>query len=127
MPSILKTLPVPVALLAVLLSVSNPAHAFRCGTRIVIDGMREHEVRAFCGEPTHTKHVGYAIRAYLPPGRRQAGILSSSKYRYAAYPQEVPVTEFIYNFGPRRLMRILRFEGGILTHIETAGYGYHED
>jgi hypothetical protein len=106
---------------------STPAYAFRCGNRIVIDGMRETDVRAFCGEPTHTRHVGYAIRAYFPKGRRNFGLLHASRYGYAPYQQEVMVTEHIYNFGPRKLIRILRFEGGILTHIETAGYGYHED
>jgi hypothetical protein len=37
---------------------------------------------------------------------------------------EVMVTELVYNFGPRKLMRILRFEGGYLVDTKTAGYGY---
>jgi len=36
------------------------------------------------------------------------------------------VTELVYNFGPRKLMRKLRFEGGLLTSIETIGYGYRD-
>jgi len=32
----------------------------------------------------------------------------------------------VFNFGPHKLIRILRFEGGLLTSIKTAGYGYHE-
>jgi hypothetical protein len=35
-------------------------------------------------------------------------------------------TEMVYNFGPRKLIRILRFEGGYLVDIRTAGYGYLE-
>jgi hypothetical protein len=37
---------------------------------------------------------------------------------------EVPVEEWTYNFGPRRFMRSIRFENGIVTSIETLGYGY---
>ena len=37
---------------------------------------------------------------------------------------EVMATELVYNFGPRKLMRVLRFEGGYLVDIKTAGYGY---
>ncbi|HIE82372.1 MAG TPA: DUF2845 domain-containing protein, partial [Dehalococcoidia bacterium] len=29
-----------------------------------------------------------------------------------------------YNFGSRRFMRSIRFENGIVTSIETLGYGY---
>jgi hypothetical protein len=38
----------------------------------------------------------------------------------------VVVTEFVYNFGPRKLMRRLIFEGSVLVEIETIGYGYFE-
>jgi hypothetical protein len=40
--------------------------------------------------------------------------------------QEVVVTEYVYNFGPRKLMRRLLFEGGVLVQIESLGYGYVE-
>ena len=39
---------------------------------------------------------------------------------------EVVVTEYVYNFGPRKLMRRLVFEGGVLVSIESIGYGYHD-
>ena len=39
---------------------------------------------------------------------------------------EVPVENWIYNLGPNKLMRRLRFEGGVVAEIETLGYGYHE-
>jgi hypothetical protein len=32
----------------------------------------------------------------------------------------------LFNFGPHRLMRLIRFEGGVVRSIETAGYGYLE-
>jgi len=45
---------------------------------------------------------------------------------YGRFIEEVVLTEFVYNFGPRKLMRRLMFEGGILVKIETIGYGYRE-
>jgi hypothetical protein len=45
---------------------------------------------------------------------------------YGHFTEEVALTEFVYNFGPRKLMRRLMFEGGVLVKIETIGYGYRE-
>ena len=39
---------------------------------------------------------------------------------------EIPVESWIYNFGPNKLMRRVIFEGGIVTEIETLGYGYNK-
>ena len=41
--------------------------------------------------------------------------------------QEVVITEYVYNFGPRKFMRRLLFEGGILVSIEKIGYGYRDE
>jgi len=125
--TLIRKLVVSLSLAFLLLIVATPANAFRCGNRIVIEGMREVEVIAFCGEPSSRRHIGYAIKVHLPRGNRQKGLLTASRYGNSGYQQEVLVTESIYNFGPRKLMRILRFEGGILAYIETGGYGYHED
>jgi len=38
---------------------------------------------------------------------------------------EVPVESWVYNLGPNKLMRRIRFEGGVVTEIETLGYGYN--
>jgi hypothetical protein len=105
-----------------LLLLSQPAEALRCGTRLVRDGMHESQVRAFCGEPIATHHLGLVLRSDYPRSYGYGGI-SSSYYRYG-YVTEVMATELIYNFGPRKLMRVLRFEGGYLVDIKTAGYGY---
>jgi hypothetical protein len=37
---------------AVLLLATDPAFAFRCGSKLVRDGMHEQQVIAACGEPT---------------------------------------------------------------------------
>ena len=60
--------------------------------------------------PIESRHGGWTTRHF--PG-----------YGIA---QEVVVTEYVYNFGPRKLMRRLVFEGGILVSIESLGYGYRE-
>lgn len=114
-------------LLAVCLVASDPAHALRCGSKLVLDGMLEQEVIRHCGEPTAIRHLGYVVRSFNPMTRGNLSGLQIYRYGEGNYYQEVPVTVFIYNFGPRKLMRKLRFEGGMLTDIETLGYGYLEE
>jgi hypothetical protein len=120
--------PIAYLLLAVLLLlIADPALAFRCGSKLVRDGMHEQQVIAACGEPTSVRYLGHAIRAYDYRFR-----LRGDPHTYYRLPgvghfaTEVAITEFVYNFGPRKLMRRLIFEGNILVEIETIGYGYLE-
>ena len=109
------------------LCASAPAHAFRCGSRLVTEDMHEAEVRRACGAPTIMRHIGRALRHVdIGPEWRQGGWTRRHFPGYG-FTQEVVVTEYVYNFGPRKLMRRLVFEGGILVSIETLGYGYRED
>lgn len=100
--------------------------AFRCGNKLVKEGMHEVEVRAICGEPYSVRHLGYAIRPY-DIGSRYRGPVG---FGVSHYPidrqlnQEVVVTELVYNFGPRKLMRRLVFEAGMLVETEPLGYGH---
>lgn len=105
---------------------SQPAHALRCGTRLVKDGMLESHVIEICGAPVSRLELGYVLRPYIL--KRPAGNFGThgTKRVYGGYHQQLPVTELVFNFGPRKLMRIMRFEGSRLTSIETAGYGYWE-
>jgi hypothetical protein len=111
-----------------LLLASTSAHAFRCGNKIVRDGMHEAQVLNLCGEPTTKRQIGRAIRGVDVPyirHRAPGGIV----YRtpgYGHFVTEVIITEYVYNFGPRKLMRRLLFEGGVLVQIDTIGYGYLE-
>ncbi len=105
------------------LLASDPAHALRCGSRLVKDGMHESEVKAICGKPMSERRLGYVLRSHIDRTHR---LSNTRNYGYGGYYREVLVTEFIYNFGPRKLMRKMRFEGGVLTSIETIGYGYRE-
>lgn len=116
------------AALAAALFTADPAHAFRCGSKIVKDGMHEQQVLAICGEPTSMRHLGYTIRAFDLGYRRRLSRGFTQRYYpgYGYLNQQVVVTEYVYNFGPRKLMRRLIFEGGVLVTIETIGYGYIE-
>jgi hypothetical protein len=115
--------------LASFLLFSQQAMAFRCGSKLVIDGMLEQTVRHICGEPVSVRHLGYVVRPYFISSRRQTlgGLSVDRNQRYRHLNQEVLVTEYVYNFGPRKLMRRLVFEGGILVTIETLSYGYLEE
>jgi hypothetical protein len=120
----------PSALVAVtltgflLLGVCDPAFAFRCKSRIIQDGMHEAEVIRLCGEPVSIRDLGYVVRGYRDRGRSSGSVQWRHRGVYGHYLQEVLATEMLFNFGPRKLMRQLVFEGGILTSIRTMGYGY---
>lgn len=113
-------------LTALLLMAAGPAQAFRCGSRIVTEDMHEAQVRRACGAPTTMRHIGRAVRAIDYPIASHYGGLSSRHFPGYGLTQEVIVTEYVYNFGPRKLMRRLVFEGGVLVSIESLGYGYRE-
>lgn len=114
------------ALLVLGLLLSEPAAAFRCGSKLVIEGMHEQQVIAICGEPTTRRNLGYALRPYDFGRRRDLGGGWTSRHDpgFSGFVEEVVITEFTYNFGPRKLMQRLVFEGGMLVEIETIGYGY---
>ena len=116
------------ALVAAGLLVTDAAHAFRCGNKIVRDGMHEVQVIAICGEPTSVRQLGSTLHGYDYGWQSGRGGLSYYRYPgWGSFATEVAVTEFVYNFGPRKLMRRLIFEGGVLVRIESIGYGYRED
>jgi Protein of unknown function (DUF2845) len=117
------------ALLVVTTLMAQPAHAFRCKNKLVKDGMHEQQVIAACGKPTTARHLGYTIQAYNIGWRsRYPGGLSTERTYpgYGNLQQQVVITEYTYNFGPRKFMQRLIFEGGVLVTIETIGYGYHK-
>ncbi len=117
-----------VACLLLALLATVPAHAFRCGNKLVREDMHEQQVRRACGEPTTVRHLGTAVRSVeIPTRRRLIPGVSTERYGYYGYyTQEVVITEYVYNFGPRKFMRRLLFEGGVLVSIEKIGYGYIE-
>ncbi len=120
-----RTLPLIACVIAGLL-YGGPANALRCDGKLVLKGMLQVEVVERCGEPTAIRERGFAVRAYTPIELMQRPHVEAVRFGPGNFYEHLLVTEFIYNFGPRRLMRRLTFEGGVLTGIETLDYGYHE-
>jgi len=106
------------------LMLFSDAWALRCGNRIIQEGMSEARVIQLCGDPFTTRFLGYVLRPYVVKRPSGIGGLSARRHVYGGFHQELAVTEMLFNFGPRKLMRRIRFEGGLVTSIETAGYGH---
>jgi hypothetical protein len=108
------------AILVLGLMAASPAFAdgFRCGTKLVLEGATRSEVAAKCGEPTEV----ITMRSIF---RRPVIWTSGRPYFIGEDAIEVPVESWLYNLGPNKLMRRIRFEGGVITEIETLGYGYN--
>ena len=124
MPANFRNVLVSTVLLGGLL-VAADANALRCGNKIVRDGMHEAEVLAICGEPATRRDIGRTLRGRDLYARERGRLYPTDRYVYpGSLPTEVVVTEYVYNFGPRKLMRRLIFEGGVLISIESLGYGY---
>lgn len=114
----------PVCCIGILLG--EPAQALRCGTKLVKDGMIESQVIEICGEPVSRHNLGYVLRPYILKRPANTFGTHATERVYSGYHEEIMVTELVFNFGPRKLMRVLRFEGNRLKSIETAGYGYQK-
>lgn len=108
-----KTLLTGLAVLAAL--AAAPAHAFRCGTRIITRGDHADKLLEFCGEPT-------SVQTRLA----QRGLLTSDlRHIYIpGYVEDVVIEEWTYNLGPNQLMRLVRLENGFVADIKQLGYGY---
>jgi hypothetical protein len=108
------------ALLLLGLWAATPALAdgFRCGTKLVLEGSTRSEVAAKCGEPTEV----ITMRSVF---RRPVIWTRGRPYYIGEDFIEVPVESWVYNLGPNKFMRRIRFEGGVVTEIETLGYGYN--
>ncbi len=112
-----------IAVTCVFLLASQPAYAFRCGSKLVRQGMSVAEVVALCGEPAERKELGWRQVPYID--RRRGGLRKRPSFD-GFFVEDVRVTQLIYNFGPRRLMQKLRFENSVLVDIEAIGYGFRE-
>lgn len=101
------------------LAAATPALAFRCGTHLVHEGDTRSQVIAKCGDPTEVNDYGYILR-------RPIIWVGGRPFAVGHGLVEVPVEVWIYNLGPSKFMRRLRFEGGLVADIDTLGYGYLE-
>lgn len=106
------------AVLALGLLATSPAFAFRCGTKLVSEGDSRPEVAAKCGEPTDVTTARSVFRRPVVWNYGRPFYIGEDFI-------EVPVETWLYNLGPNKLMRRIRFEGGYVVDIETLGYGYN--
>ena len=95
------------------LAAAAPAHAFRCGSRIITRGDHADKILHYCGEPASVQ-----TRIVQMP------FVTDDWRRYRGSIEEVLVEEWTYNFGPRYLMRVVRLENGFVAEIRSLGYGY---
>jgi uncharacterized protein DUF2845 len=103
------------ALIAALLLASAPAHAFRCGTRVISRGDPAAKLLHFCGEPASVQ-TRLAQRAFAT---------RDSRYVYIpGLAEDVWVEEWTYNFGPSQLMKVVRLENGVVVEVKHLGYGF---
>lgn len=100
------------AALALLVAVT-PAHAFRCGTRIITRGDPADKILRFCGEP-----------ASVQTRVSQRGYVSDTGRVFPGMIEEVLIEEWTFNLGPHQLMRVVRLENGLVADIKHLGYGY---
>lgn len=130
----MKTAVVPFLAVAALLA-AEPALAFRCKGKIVREGDPQAKVLHYCGEPV-TAQQRYVWRSGVPTGwtgRRLAletdGARIEHREELLVHDRsvvEVLVEEWTYNLGPHKLMRVVRFENGVVVDVATRGYGYHD-
>jgi len=116
-------------LLCLLTTLSTPALALRCGSKIVRNGDHQAKILNICGEPTAVK-VHNIYRSGIPASgiritEHDHGV-SDELIVHNRSVIEVVVEEWTYNFGPRKLMRVIRFENGFVTSVKRLGYGYRD-
>lgn len=108
-----------IAVLALGLMAGSPAFAsLRCGSKLVTEGDTSSEVAAKCGEPVDVVKMRSVFR------RPVLWVYGRPQYIGEDYI-EIPVEAWVYNFGPNKFMRRVRFENGLVAEIETLGYGYN--
>jgi hypothetical protein len=109
------------------------AWALRCGPHLIKKGDAQEKVVEYCGEPVEKKAPRYVQRPGVWPRKRSGAQFSVNGSEVAdgeAYiwgNTEVLIEEWTFNFGPRKLMRMIRFGNGYVEEVKTLGYGYNED
>ena len=116
------------------MSMGERAMAMRCGNKLVLKGDHQAKILRFCGDPTHM--LQRAIYRSRPTRQFTSRHSDSRRVREALGDDEILIStrsfvevlieEWTYNLGPRKLMRVIRFENGIVTDVRHLGYGYRE-
>ena len=108
-------------LITVLLAISwdAGAQAMECGNKLITQGDSIAKVATLCGNPTQVDHTSIV--------RSTSSTFVNGQWVQSGGAQiEIPVEVWLYNLGPDKLMRQIRFEDGRVVKIETLDYGYIE-
>jgi uncharacterized protein DUF2845 len=105
------------AAIALVVSWDASAQAMECGNRLITQGDSLAKVASLCGNPTQVDHTSIVRQA-------SGGWVNGQWIASAGTQIEIPVEVWLYNLGPDRLMRQIRFEDGRVVKIETLDYGY---
>ena len=102
----------------------------RCGTHIITRGDLQAKVLRYCGEPAQTSSRfitrASAYNAYGVRHRNRADKSIAGGGNYYYFSEEILVEDWVFNFGPNKLMRRVTFENGEVVEVDTLDYGYHE-
>lgn len=115
--------PALIGLLLFVCADHSGAKGLRCDQKLVVVGDSIHRVLSRCGEPndlrkrTETRVVRNAIQSAC--GVEQAQTCTRIVERYVS----VEIQEWVYDFGPQRLLRNLTFENGSLVKVQADGFG----
>jgi hypothetical protein len=90
------------------------ADSVRCGSKLITEGDTIEEVQQYCGEPTETKRTWITRQPRFEYGGQEIPFPGE---------EDVPVDIWIYDFGPNKLVRQIRFVAGKVDSIETREHG----
>lgn len=94
---------------SLLLAVSVPSYALRCGNRLISEGDSIGKVLKRCGQPT--EQDSFQVELIL----KQGDVLAETRF--------IDVTYFVYAQSSNQFVRVLRFEDDDLVSIESKDYG----
>ena len=122
-----KSILILLAIAALITTMPTDAIAgVRCSGEVITEGDTTYETRKHCGEPDHID--SWEEERILRDFRRRRtddDIYGRGRgYREPFLVKEtIRVEIWTYDWGPSRLIHLLRFENGKLRDIETGGYG----
>lgn len=104
---------------------SAASDSLRCDNKLVQQGDSQYEVKSLCGVPddaqqrTETRRVQRAVQRACAHGTGTCVVVVD-------HFVEVVVDEWVYDFGPRRFLQYLTFEGGQLVAVRSGSYGHKQ-
>ncbi len=104
-----------------------PVHAmsFRCNSYVIDNGMHKAELIQKCGTPASAsfrmEKRTVRVRKYIDPQTYPRPV--NGTVVEVEKEVEVPIEEWIYNFGPHQFMQLVILEEGRIRSISDMGYG----